>query len=1686
MSARTIAVILTADSSSLRAQLITAGRQVDEFGASIRDAGEEASASSERMEQAAKGGALALAAALAYSVAQAAEFEAAMRNVNSISGLSETAFRAQSQAVLDLSRRLPQSAKTLAEGLYDIASSGFQGADGLEVLQKSAVAASAGLTTTQNAAKAITAVLNAYGEEASQAGAVSDVLFKTVDLGVVNFEELTGVIGDSIGVAAAAGVSIEEVGSAVATMTLSGLSAAEAGTSLNRMLTELLKPGDELKAVLASLGYESGIAAIQTLGLRGTMDLLRQATGGSAESVVALFKEVRGARGAFALMADEGQRYAQVTEGISHASDGAGAAQNALNEQMKSLSAQWKVFVNDLNAGAIAGGTLLLPFLKDVLVGTRELARDALPGLRSGFEALQPFLRNVAEIGGDVVDIAKELVDALGPLGKALLGVAGTGVVASLNATSSALAALTGFLSDHEQIVTAAALAWAGFVLVTEGAAALAAIPAILDAIAFGLYGAAGAADAAAASLLTLKGAALGIGGLAAILGLTAAISGLQKAQQHADAFYASVVKPFDLSSYKGLTDALSEIEQKQVDLEANTKTHGGLFNAFRGAVELISPMKNSVQDARDALQKLNEEAERLAQVRANVFSNLDSVATATGRPREEIERLAQALGVDLTQGFEESGPARQKIIDNLQSITTNAYGAGAGLSTAFGQSVDDIKAASDAVDELAKKTADAFGKSVDLIGGYARAQDENKRAVEDLATAQDSASSAADRVQSAQDQAAQAVERVADAQDKAAEAAQHVTDAQNKAVEAAQRVTDAEGKVADSEEHLSQLRVDLAERAAEAQQAYQEKVQESDDKILAAEQDLADRRISLAESVAEAQQRLEDDRASSAENVANAEQRLRDVQARNAAEERQAQQRAADQRALDAAKDPAARQRVQAQIDARKAKEEDQQRRTQAAKDTKDAQADIEKARKAADDTERKDREALAKAQLEQAKGIADAEAKVTDARKAGLDVQREGEKLARQQADDERQIADAVKSVESARRDVVKAQDDEVRARDDITRAQKDAAKATDDIARAQSEAAKAGRDVQRAQSEAAKAYDDLAAAQQKVADTSLSGFFARTIRDAETFADGIREAARQGLDPHLIAELLQEGPEKAAPILRDIMADQTGTLVGMFNQAATKTREVQDRMVETARVTQRAINATNTDMAGEFGKAMDILAAKAALGGEATAQAIADKLGLGVGEVQRIAHDYVIVLTDGINPLLKGIGAEPITTPTGETYVQGNGGRFLAATGGQVPGVGDTDSVPAMLTPGEYVLSKPAVERIGLENIEAMHRQARRGYAQGGFVYPYDVPATPDFSAYGDIIGHSGDEAMKKLHDDIARFLADHPPTSNGKPGPGGDNYGFQALIDYLNAKGIENTVTSTTGGGHAEGSRHYMGLAADFVGPSMDAIADAFMDIRASMFELIHNPGYSVKRGEVVDPGYWGDTTWDEHRDHVHAATYENAQEGPGIPGLGGGSGGGASGSLDDWIIQGLQLADKPDSWHDGIRSRAMQESSGDAHAQNNWDSNADAGTPSKGLMQMIDPTFEAYKVPGHDDIWNPVDNVAAAANYIADRYGDPYHLPAGGYSGGGLVQQIALRSYDAGGWLPPGLTLAYNGLGRPESVGGAGIDCDQLARSITDGVVRALAAMPTPVIQVGEKRLGEVVAGALARHRGGRL
>lgn len=134
--------------------------------------------------------------------------------------------------------------------------------------------------------------------------------------------------------------------------------------------------------------------------------------------------------------------------------------------------------------------------------------------------------------------------------------------------------------------------------------------------------------------------------------------------------------------------------------------------------------------------------------------------------------------------------------------------------------------------------------------------------------------------------------------------------------------------------------------------------------------------------------------------------------------------------------------------------------------------------------------------------------------------------------------------------------------------------------------------------------------------------------------------------------------------------------------------------------------------------------------------------------------------------------------------------------------------------------------------------------------------------------------------------------------------------------------------------------------------------------------------------------------------------------------------GPGGGVVQWapvILQALTMLGQPASWLGTVERRMNQESGGNPNAINLWDSNAAAGTPSIGLMQVIGPTFDAYAGPlAPLGIYNPLANTYAGLNYALHRYGtlDALNQPGG---------------YDNGGDLMPGYTVAFNGGRRPENV-----------------------------------------------------
>lgn len=182
---------------------------------------------------------------------------------------------------------------------------------------------------------------------------------------------------------------------------------------------------------------------------------------------------------------------------------------------------------------------------------------------------------------------------------------------------------------------------------------------------------------------------------------------------------------------------------------------------------------------------------------------------------------------------------------------------------------------------------------------------------------------------------------------------------------------------------------------------------------------------------------------------------------------------------------------------------------------------------------------------------------------------------------------------------------------------------------------------------------------------------------------------------------------------------------------------------------------------------------------------------------------------------------------------------------------------------------------------------------------------------------------------------------------------------------------------------------------------------------------------------------------------------------------GGPAGMAGAGVQRWrgvFLQALQAAGKPAGWVESGLRRMQQESGGNPQAINNWDSNAKRGTPSKGLMQVIDPTFRAYAGPmlGRG-VWDPLANIYASIQYATARYGSAprgWDRP-GGYADGAwkLPHDGLLFAHQDEMILPAGAAEDFRtGMAQAgaASVKGAVPAVEQHFHGITDPVAQARA------------------------------
>lgn len=174
-------------------------------------------------------------------------FETSMAKASTLYGNVNVDTNLLSANMLDLSDKTGIAADELGNGLYSALSAGIPVTEDMSeatgFLEKNAKLAKAGFTDLDSAVNMTAKVLNAYNMDVDETDKVHKVLIQTQNQGIVTVNELNSCLANVTPTAAAAGVSFEEVGAGIATLTAKGTAAAQATTQLNALYAELGKTG---------------------------------------------------------------------------------------------------------------------------------------------------------------------------------------------------------------------------------------------------------------------------------------------------------------------------------------------------------------------------------------------------------------------------------------------------------------------------------------------------------------------------------------------------------------------------------------------------------------------------------------------------------------------------------------------------------------------------------------------------------------------------------------------------------------------------------------------------------------------------------------------------------------------------------------------------------------------------------------------------------------------------------------------------------------------------------------------------------------------------------------------------------------------------------------------------------------------------------------------------------------------------------------------------------------------------------------------------------------------------------------------------------------------------------------------------------------------------------------------------
>lgn len=334
------------------------------------------------------------------------EFNAQMANVNSVVLAGTEELSNMTEQVIQLTNSgLRSYASDTARVLYNVASAGIEVSKRMEVANTVLKVSAATLADQADVTKLVTGLMNSYGISAEKAG---NLFVKTIQEGVTTGPELVAQMGRVASSAAAAGIKVEDLFSAVATSTKNFKSTDAAVTGLIGIISSFTGATDGAKKAAQELGFELSADAIKDFP--EAMRKMYEATGGNIEKIGELIPNVRASSVALDLMKDSAKGFVEQSERMK---DSSTALADALTRQENSAKAATDSFKQALNL-------LLIEMGKSVDEGFRPLTESAT-GFMQSFMAMDEELRR-SFLGGNFVDALKSANQTFNELSESSFG----------------------------------------------------------------------------------------------------------------------------------------------------------------------------------------------------------------------------------------------------------------------------------------------------------------------------------------------------------------------------------------------------------------------------------------------------------------------------------------------------------------------------------------------------------------------------------------------------------------------------------------------------------------------------------------------------------------------------------------------------------------------------------------------------------------------------------------------------------------------------------------------------------------------------------------------------------------------------------------------------------------------------------------------------------------------------------------------------------------------------------------------------------------------------------------------------------------------------------------------------------------------------------------------------------------